>query len=71
MKSLQSSVYSSKMKHSFSKIPSIQFLVDAVEPEAPYSHYSGSVEDRLIWVVGLMEKIERRKVQSFNSLAQH
>lgn len=71
MKSLQSSIYSAKMKHSFSKIPSIQFLVDTVEPEAPYSHYRGSVEDRLIWVVGLMEKIERRKVQSFNSLAQH
>jgi len=71
LKSLQSTIYSAKMNDSLSKIPSIQFLVDAVEPEAPYSHYSGSVEDRLIWVVGLMEKIERRKVQSFNSLAQH
>jgi phytoene synthase len=59
------------VNHSFSQIPSIQFLVDAVEPEAPYSHYSGSVEDRLIWVVGLMEKIEQRKVQSFKSLAQN
>jgi phytoene synthase len=71
LKSLQSTIYSAKMNDSLSKIPSIQFLVDAVEPEAPYSHYSGSVEDRLIWVVGLMEKIERRKVQSYNSLAQH
>jgi phytoene synthase len=71
LKSLQSTVYSAKKNHALSKISSIQFLVDAVEPEAPYSHYSGSVEDRLIWVVGLMEKIERRKVQSFNSLAQH
>jgi phytoene synthase len=71
LKSLQSTVYSAKLNHSLSKIPSIQFLVDSVEPEAPYAHYSGSVEDRLIWVVGLMEKIERRKVQSFNSLAQH
>jgi phytoene synthase len=71
LKSLQSTIYSAKKNDNLSKIPSIQFLVDAVEPEAPYSHYSGSVEDRLIWVVGLMEKIERRKVQSFNSLAQH
>jgi phytoene synthase len=71
LKSLQSTIYSSKLNHSLTKIPSIQFLVDAVEPEAPYAHYTGSVEDRLIWVVGLMEKIERRKVQSFNSLAQH
>ena len=71
VKSLQSTIYSSKLNHSLSKIPSIQFLVDAVEPEAPYAHYTGSVEDRLIWVVGLMERIERRKVQAFNSLAQH
>jgi len=71
IKALQSSIYSSKPNHSLSKIPAIQFLVDAVQPEAPYAHYTGSVEDRLIWVVGLMEKIERRKVQSFESLAQH
>ena len=71
LKALQSTIYSSKSKQSLSKIPAIQFLVDAVEPEAPYAHYTGSVEDRLIWVVGLMEKIERRKVQSFESLAQH
>ena len=71
IKALQSSIYSAKSNQSLSKIPAIQFLVDAVEPEAPYAHYTGSVEDRLIWVVGLMEKIERRKVQSFESLAQH
>ena len=71
LKSLQSTIYSAKSKQGLSKIPAIQFLVDAVEPEAPYAHYTGSVEDRLIWVVGLMEKIERRKVQSFESLAQH
>jgi len=70
-KALQSTIYSAKSKHGLSQIAAIQFLVDAVEPEAPYAHYSGSVEDRLIWVVGLMEKIERRKVQSFESLAQH
>ena len=71
LKALQSTIYNAKSKKNLSKIPAVQFLIDAVEPEAPYAHYAGSVEDRLIWVVGLMEKIERRKVQSFNSLAQH
>lgn len=70
LKSLQSSIYSAKAKNHFNSIPSIQFLVDSVEPEAPYAHYSGSVEDRLIWVVGLIEKIETRKVKNFNALAQ-
>ena len=71
LKAMQSTIYCAKSKQSLSKIDAIQFLVEAVEPEAPYAHYTGSVEDRLIWVVGLMEKIERRKVQSFESLAQH
>jgi len=71
IKSFQAAIYSSKLKQTFSKIPSIQFLVDAVEPEGQYAHYTGSVEDRLIWVVSLLEKVEHRKIQSYHSFAKH
>ena len=71
LKSLRSTIYSAKLDRHFTKIPAIQFLVDVIEPEAPYAHYAGSMEDRLIWVVGLIERIERRKVESFHTLAQN
>jgi phytoene synthase len=29
------------------------------------------VEDRLIWVVSLLEKVEHRKIDAYNSLARH
>jgi phytoene synthase len=71
LKSLGAAIYSVKQTHRLEPIPSIQFLVDSVEPEEQYAHYSGSVEDRLIWVVSLLEKVEHRKIESYNSFARY
>lgn len=71
VKAIRTSVFSAKPDQSFSQIVSIQFLVDAVRPEEPYAHYAGSVEERLIWVVGLLEKVELRKTATYHSNAQH
>lgn len=71
IKAIHTSIFSSKPNHSFSQISSIQFLVNAVMPEEPYAHYAGSVEERLIWVVGLLEKVELRKTATYHSNAQH
>lgn len=71
IKAIRTSIFTAKPDQSFSQIASIQFLVDAVSPEEPYAHYAGSVEERLIWVVGLLEKVELRKTATYHSNAQH
>ncbi|MBT8522113.1 phytoene/squalene synthase family protein [Polynucleobacter paneuropaeus] len=71
LKSLGAAIYSVKPIQKLDTIPAVQFLVDAVEPEEQYAHYSGSVEDRLIWVVSLLEKVEHRKIDAYHSLARH
>jgi phytoene synthase len=71
VKAIRTSIFSAKLDQSFSQINAIQFLVNAVRPEEPYAHYAGSVEERLIWVVGLLEKVELRKTATYHSNAQH
>jgi phytoene synthase len=71
LKSLGAAIYSAKLTQKLDAIPAIQFLVAAVEPEEQYAHYSGSVEDRLIWVVSLLEKVEHRKIDSYHAFARH
>jgi phytoene synthase len=71
LKSLGAVIYSAKLTQKLDAIPAIQFLVSAVEPEEQYAHYSGSVEDRLIWVVSLLEKVEHRKIDSYQAFARH
>ena len=70
VKAFRTAIFTAKPDRSFSQIASIQFLVDVVRPEEPYAHYTGSVEERLIWVVGLLERVELRKTASFYAKAQ-
>jgi phytoene synthase len=48
---------------------SIAYLVNAVPVEDPYAHYGGSLEQRVVWVINLLEKTELRRIAQYESLS--
>ena len=64
---LLSGVYSPKSAHAFEPIVAMQFLVQAVLPKDPHAHYEGSIEDRMIWVINLMERVEYRRIRNYDA----
>jgi 15-cis-phytoene synthase len=44
-------------------IAQIRYLVEAVPLEGPYAHYTGSFEERMVWVINTLEKAERHRRQ--------
>lgn len=69
-RALMAGVYSPKSQEVFEPIEATQFLVEAVLPKDPYAHYEGSVEDRMIWVINLMERVEHRRIQNYDAFMQ-
>jgi phytoene synthase len=63
-------IYSPKLNAILEPIAELQFLVEAVLPNDPHAHYEGSIEDRMIWVINLMERVERRRLQNYDAFMQ-
>jgi phytoene synthase len=64
-------IYSPKLNATLEPIAELQFLVKAVLPNDPHAHYEGSIEDRMIWVINLMERVEqRRRIQNYDAFMQ-
>ena len=55
------------VKKELEPIEQIKYLVDAVPLEGPYAHYSGSFEERMVWVINTLEKAERHRRQRMDS----
>jgi phytoene synthase len=67
---LMAGIYSPKLNAIHEPIAELQFLVEAVLPNDPHAHYEGSIEDRMIWVINLMERVERRRIQNYDAFMQ-
>ena len=55
------------VKKELEPIEQIKYLVDAVPLEGPYAHYSGTFEERMVWVINTLEKAERHRRQRMDS----
>jgi 15-cis-phytoene synthase len=44
-------------------VEQIRYLVEAVPLEGPYAHYTGSFEERMVWVINTLEKAELHRRQ--------
>lgn len=58
-----------KIKEFAQPITSIAYLVNTVPKEDPYAHYGGTIEQRVVWVINLLEKTERRRMHEYETLA--
>ena len=67
---LTAGIYSPKLNAILEPIAELQFLVEAVLPNDPHAHYEGSIEDRMIWVINLLERVERRRIQNYDAFMQ-
>lgn len=67
---LTAGIYSPKSQTPLEPIAELQFLVAAVLPSDPHAHYEGSIEDRMIWVINLMERVEQRRIKNYDAFMQ-
>lgn len=64
---LFSGIYSPKSRYALEPLAAMQFLVQAVLPNDLHAHYEGSIEDRMIWVINLMERVEHRRIRNYDA----
>ena len=67
--SLSSIIFGGAHKEYEHMEPSIEYLVKTVPTEDPFAHYGGSFEQRVVWVINLLEKTELRRIADFETMA--
>lgn len=67
--SLSAMIFGGSLKEYPSMQPSIEYLVKTIPEEDPYAHYGGSLEQRVVWVINLLEKTELRRIAQYENLA--
>jgi len=67
--SLSTAIFGGAQKEFEKMVPSIEYLVKTVPVEDRFAHYGGSLEQRVVWVINLLEKTELRRIADFETMA--